>query len=206
MQPLVDRIPVEIVELKRAARGWGDMVVRLNLPEDWDLSSVQMQSSACTLKLSDAEVDHRLSIRRWTREPIRFSGIPFGTYSAQFHSSDGMLGTPAEFGVETIEIGPRDAEVAIDLRGKTSLEVVLADEQGASYEGGVCLWMKSQTTPRRPSQYIRFERGPFRIFGIEPGEYEVLARLKMDWDLVRCSSNVTIKARENAKLRMNYVN
>jgi hypothetical protein len=204
LQRLVDRIPIETVELEPVARGWGCLVVRMKLPEEWDLSGLQLKRTACTMHLSDGEGEKSLNIQSWTREPVRFPGIPFGKYSMEFHGG-GSTRSASELGAASIEIGARDAEVTVDLRETCGFEVEVFDERGATYDGALAISVNDGTRGRVAT--ADFERGPFRIFGIAPGDYEVLAVLavKQSGDSPSCKTTATIKPHESAKLRMTYV-
>jgi hypothetical protein len=170
--PLAEGLAVRTVPLAPVAAGWGALTVRYEGGEGLTASSpTQIRGGPATLHLVSEGADHYgLFLRAYPVGEEEFV-LPWGRYEGYLSAHEGLTRIPAEGATFSFDVDREPAELAIGVAGLGSLEVRIATGSDSLFEGAVLLRLRR--TGERGEVLIAFECPPYRVCGIEPGDYAV---------------------------------
>jgi hypothetical protein len=166
--PRIRSVPPEYrLVVEPRAHGWGTLTVSLRGPS-LELA-VEGSSSLAGQVLLEGEDGERIGIPipKPLSRVTKVEGVPFGDYRARFRSMDSMQYFPDEHRRESVVVGDKPAALSIDASSSSCLLVTLVCADGREYQGAVVFRLNGPTG----KPYLAFDRSPYVLEGIAPGEY-----------------------------------
>ncbi|MBI5362847.1 MAG: carboxypeptidase regulatory-like domain-containing protein [Planctomycetes bacterium] len=177
--PVVQDVPEQKVPLRpdSSARGAFEVVV-VGLPAARELSHTRSQPEFELVLSSERGSPVKLQFGRVPTEPTLVEGLPAGLYRVQANArialSDCLWVRDASFEVGRAE-APR-ARLVVDFSKLGGVVIELQQVDGTPYAGPAVIDLRKPTRDPNAREFCRVQlgTGPFEIFGLAPGSYEVI--------------------------------
>lgn len=179
VHPSTERVLDEVIELKPvASRATGSLRVSFaGLPAGVPNERALVGPEGRVL-LWDAQGAQEIALARIGNEPLELAHVLSGrlNWIVTPYGSASAFAFPPRAAPAEVEIGSEPAEIVVDLSRSGALELRLVQVDGSSYRGPARFQLTLKDKQHAPGErvsYAMFDRAPYALIALSPGEYEV---------------------------------
>ncbi len=162
------------VHLSPIAGAWGDIIISIadqgSFPRpEW--TGASFPEGILRLRPSEgAEIQVRIA--KVPRDAWTLTGIPAGHYEARLELIHNRLSrTWNADSWQAIDVGPMPAALAVDAADRGAVDIEVLDGENKAHTGQCTILLRGKD--KRGDAVVPFERPPYRLSWMNPGEYEV---------------------------------